>query len=82
MRKSAFCICKNKRRSAVPLPAPLFSLHRWYNPSSSKILNFKRLTIFGCTAQFVSDLVGSPEDRFSRDAAHVTDVVIIMCTYF
>ena len=25
----------------------------------------------GCTAQFVSDLVGNPEDRFSCDAAHI-----------
>ena len=24
----------------------------------------------GCTARFVSDLVGNPEDRFSRDEAH------------
>ena len=23
-----------------------------------------------CTARFVSDLVGNPEDRFSSDAAH------------
>ena len=29
------------------------------------------LAIFcGCTAQFVSDLVGNPEDRFCRDMAH------------
>ena len=30
--------------------------------------NFKPLAIFcGCTALFVSDLVGNPEDSFSRD---------------
>ena len=30
------------------------------------------LAIFcGCTARFVLDLVGIPEDRFSRDAAHL-----------
>ena len=29
-------------------------------------------TIFcGCTARFVSDLVGNPEDRFSHDAAYI-----------
>ena len=32
----------------------------------------KPLAIFcGCTARFVSDLVGNPEDRFSHDAAHM-----------
>ena len=25
----------------------------------------------GCTARFVSDLVGNPEDRFSHNEAHV-----------
>ena len=25
----------------------------------------------GCTARFVPDLVGNPEDRFSRDATHI-----------
>ena len=47
------------------------SLHRYYNSPSSKIRKIKRLAIFcGCTAWFVSDLVGNPEDRFSRDEAH------------
>ena len=33
---------------------------------------FKPLTTFcGCTDQFVSDLVGNPEDRFSHDEAHI-----------
>ena len=35
------------------------------NPSSSNILNFKLLAFFcDCTGQFLSDLVGNPEDRF------------------
>ena len=34
-----------------------------------KIRNFKPLTFF-CTALFVSDLVGIPEDWFSRDEVH------------
>ena len=39
---------------------PLFSLHRSYNSSTFYIQNFQPLTIFcGCTAQFVSDLVGT-----------------------
>ena len=32
--------------------------------------NFKPLAILcGCTARFVSDLVGNPEDRFSQNEA-------------
>ena len=34
--------------------------------------NFKSLAIFcGCTARFISDLVGHPEEQFSHDAAHM-----------
>ena len=34
--------------------------------------NFKPLAIFSdCTARFVSDLVGHPEDRFSHNEAHI-----------
>ena len=41
--------------------APLFSLLGYYNPSSTKIQNFKPLAIFcDCTAWFVSDLDGNP----------------------
>ena len=62
MRKPAFCVPVNKRPSRS---APLFLLHR-----TIKTQNFKSLVIFnGCKAQFVSDLVENPEDRFSHDAA-------------
>ena len=38
--------------------------------------NFKPLAIFcGCTAQFVSDLVGNPEDRFSHNEARIVLLV-------
>ena len=34
--------------------------------------NFQSLAIFcGCTARFLSDLVGNPEDRFSHNEAHL-----------
>ena len=34
--------------------------------------NFKLLAFFcDCTGRFVSDLVGNPEDRFSRVSAHI-----------
>ena len=40
--------------------------------SSSYIRNFKLLACFcDCTGQFVSDLVGNPEDWFSRVAAQI-----------
>ena len=36
------------------------------------------LTIFGdCTARFVSDLVGNPEDRFSQNEARMALSVLI-----
>ena len=36
------------------------------------IQNFKPLAIFSdCTARFVSELVGHPEDRFSHNEAHM-----------
>ena len=38
------------------------------NRSNINCCNFKPLAIFySCTAQFVLDLVGNPEDRFSHD---------------
>ena len=43
-------------------------------------LNFKLLAIFySCTGQFVSDLVGNPEDRFSRVAAHISSTSRVLC---
>ena len=74
-RKAAFFICKNKDANLPrSLSAPLFPLLRWYNPSAPYIRNSKPLVIFycGCTARFVSDLVGNPEDRFSHNEAHFT----------
>ena len=52
MRKPDFCICENKGADQC------LCFHY-------KILNFKSLAIFfGCTARFVSDKVGNPEDSF------------------
>ena len=46
------------------------------NPSTTVIRNFKPLAIFfGCTALFVLDLVGNPEDRFSHNEAHLVHEV-------
>ena len=78
MRKPTFCICENKgadQRAAhqhlcfrnMDSTIPLLS--------TSEILNlWRRLAIFcDCTARFVSDLIGNPEDRFSHDGAHMLD---------
>ena len=69
MRKLAFCICENK--DADQLCGNREAHQRLcYNSSTTLIRNFKPLAIFcGCTARFVSDLVGNPEDRFSHNKA-------------
>ena len=60
-----FCICGNKDADQH-----LCFRTRIVNPSSILIRNCKPLAIFcGCTARFVSDLVGNPEDRFSHNEA-------------
>ena len=63
LRKPAFCICKNKGADQHIC----FS-----NADSTSPLFLKSLTIFcGCTARFVSDMVGNPENRFIRDEVHI-----------
>ena len=45
--------------------------------NGASIRNLKPLAILcGCTARFVSDLVGNPEDRVSYDAARSTLTLI------
>ena len=69
MRKPFFCICENKDADQrlcfryMDSTIPLLPI---------KIRNFKPPAIFcGCTAWFMSDLVGNPEDRFSHNEAHM-----------
>ena len=76
MRKPAFCICENKDadqlRGNREADQRLCFRYIEYNPSTSCIRNFKPLVILcGCTARFVSDLVGNPEDRFSHNEAQL-----------
>ena len=54
MRQHVFCICESKRADQL-----------CGNPLFSKSVTSTHLAIFGCTARFVSDLVGNPGDRFS-----------------
>ena len=65
MRKYVFRICENKDAD---------KLRGNRNPSTFSIWNFKPLAIFcRCAAQFVSDLVREPDNRFSCDATHLTN---------
>ena len=77
MKKPAFCTCKDKDADQLRVNHAADQglcfchiINTNYNPSTFQIGNFKPLAIFcGCTARFVSDLVGNPEDRLSHDIA-------------
>ena len=77
VRKSAFCICEKKdadqlRSNRETDQRLCFRYIDSTIPLLSKIRNLKLLVIFcGCTARFVSGLVGNPEDRFSHNEAHI-----------
>ena len=59
-READQCLCFRQMDSAIPLLPTVY------------IRNFKPLVIFcSCTARFVSDLVGNPEDRFSHNEAQL-----------
>ena len=84
MRKLAFCIGKNK--DADQLCSNCAADQRLclrYTDSSQQFLfflnlKFKLLTIFcGCTARFVWDLVGNPEDWFSHNEAQIINDVLL-----
>ena len=75
VRKPTFCICENKDADQLRGNREADQRLCFRNidsaiPLLSLIRNFKPLAIFcGCTAWFVSDLVGNPEDRFSQNEA-------------
>ena len=77
MIEPAFCICENKdadqlRRNRAADQRLFFCYIDSIIPLLSQIRNFKPLAIFcGCTTQFVMDLVGNPDDRFSCVTAHI-----------
>ena len=75
MRKPAFCICVNKGAESAVWCAADQRLRFGYIDSTTPLLLksnvFKPIAIFyGCTAWFVTDLVGN-KDRLSHDAAHI-----------
>ena len=83
MRKSAFCICENK--DADELRGNCEADQRLcfrYRDSTILLLPKSEISsICGCTARFVSDLVGNPDYRFSHNEAHNDDEGIIFASF-
>ena len=77
MRKQALCICENKDADQLRgnHDADQRLCFRYIDstiPLLPKYKTFKPLAILcDCTARFVWDLVGNPEDRLSHDEAHI-----------
>ena len=80
MRNPAFCICENKDAdqllSNCTVTAQLTSAFVFAIQIVQSLFNlnpkFQASVIFcGCTARFLSDLVGNPEDGFSHNEAHI-----------
>ena len=68
MRKPAFCICENKDADQLRGNREADQRLCFRYTDSTIPLPCKPLAIFyGCTARFVWDLVGNPEDRFSHN---------------
>ena len=84
LRKPDFCICENKDADQLRgnREADQRLCFRYTDSTiplqcTSYIRNFKPPAIFcGCTARFVWDQVGNPEDRFSHNEAHLIIAVV------
>ena len=80
MRNPAFCMCKNIDADQLRFNCAADQRLRFRNIDTTISLfflipNFKPLVIFcGCTALFVSDLVGNPEDRVSHNETHLVNI--------
>ena len=69
-RKPDFCICENKDTDQLGNKCPADQRLCFCYIDNTIPLLFKPLAIFcGCTAQFASDPVRKPRDRFSHYAA-------------
>ena len=83
MRKPVYTLCEQQRPRSACASAPsdqhlCCSLLRWYSIFSFYIWNCKPLHSFcGCTGRFVSYLVANPEDKFSRDLAHIMSACLL-----
>ena len=67
MRKPTFCVGEKKGPDqCFVFATQMVQFLYFIDP------NFKPLAVFcACTAWFVSDLFGSPENQFSCDVAHI-----------
>ena len=74
MKTSVFGICENKGANQLRSCGVDQRLCFLYINSAIPLLSRSEISSLfrGCTARFVSDLVGNPEDRFSRDGAHLS----------
>ena len=80
MRKSDFYICENKDADQLcGNHAANQRLCFRYTYSTIPLLPMSQAIFCGCIDRFVSDLVGKPEDRFSREAAHLCMPRLFMC---
>ena len=78
MRNPAFCIFENKDadqlrgyREADQRLCFRYTDTRIPLLSKYEISSLQPSSVLSCTARFVSDLVGNPEDRFSQKEAHM-----------
>ena len=75
MRKPVFCICENKDadqlRSAFVFTTRIVQSLYFLNPKFQASSHH-----CGCTARFVWDLVGNPEDRFSHNETHIIRALV------
>ena len=75
MRKPAFAYAKTKTKISFALTVRCFRYTGSTIPLLSKSEIFKPLAIFcDCTAGFVSDQVGNPEDWFSHNEVHISSI--------
>ena len=74
MRKPDFCPCENKGADQLRSNCEADQRLCFHSLDSTipplHIAKFHDSSFLPCIGRFVSDLVGNPEDRFSRVAAH------------
>ena len=75
MRNPAFCICENKDADQLRgnREADQRLCFRYTDRTIPLPPKYKISSFCGCTARFVSDLVGNPRDRFSHNEAHIAE---------
>ena len=86
VRKPDFCICENKDADQLRSDREADQhLCFHYRDGTIPLLPISEIssllaTFYGCTARFVSDLVGNPEDRFSHKGPHIRHVALVVVT--